>query len=191
MEAVHTAIANYYVLPLSLLPLPALPLQATHYLYLAPHLPRIPTASDVRSLFVVNVPFDATITHMKHLFSTQLGLSQGRIEDVQFESDKRQVLGHEPLTPPTSTEKRGKKRKRLSHVGPIEELRGAGLPHCWDRDLQPNGSTAVVIFVDRASLDAVLKAVKKAQKNSLSIIWGEGLVDLVPKLGSASQHPFS
>jgi len=186
IEAIPTAIASYHILPLSLLPLPALPQPATHYLYLAPHVPKIPTASAVRSLFVVNVPFDATIAHIKHLFSIQLGLSHGRIEDVQFASEKRPVLGHEPLAPPALMEKRGKKRKRLSHVGPIEELEGAGLPPCWDRDLELNGGTAVIIFVDRASMDAALKAVKKVQKNSISIIWGEGLEDVVPELGSTS-----
>lgn len=186
IEVVPTTIAGYQVLSLSLPPLPALPSTATHYLYLAPHMPKIPTASDARSLFVVNVPFDATIVHMKHLFSTQLGLSHGRIEDVQFASGKRRVLDHEALASHVSTEQRGKKRKRLSHAGPIEELEGAGFPPCWDRDLQLNGGTAVIIFVDRASMDAALKAVKKVQKNSIHIIWGEGLEDMVPKLGSAS-----
>lgn len=191
INVVPTTIAGYQVLSLSLPPLPALPQPATHYLYVASHVPKVPTASAVRSLFVINVPFDAAIAHIKHLFSTQLGLSHGRIEDVRFASEKKQVLGHEELASQTSTEKRGKKRKRLSHMGPIEELEGAALPHCWDRDLQLNGGTAVIIFVDRASMDAALKAVKKAQKNSIRIIWGDGLGDAVPELGSASWHPFA
>ena len=188
VQAVHTSVGGYQILPLSLPPLPALPKPATHYLYLTPHEPKIPTASAIRSLFVVNVPFDATEVHMKHLFSTQLGLSHGRIEDVQFASEKRRILSDEPPLSLASTEKRGKKRKRLPDVVPIEEHKGAGLPQSWNRDLQLNGGTAVITFVDRPSMDAALKAVKKARKDRKEVVWGEGLGNEVPRLGSASQY---
>lgn len=185
IEALHTAIAGYQVLPLSLPPLPCLRQPANHYLYLVPHEPKIPTASAVRSLFAVNVPFDATAAHIKNLFSIQLGLSHGRIEDVQFASEKRHVLIDEHPAPTVALNQRSKKRKRLPAVGPIEDLEGAGLPRSWDRELQLNGGTAVIVFVDRASADAALRAVRKAQKTNKNIAWGEGLEDKVPTLGSA------
>ena len=186
VDVVPTNIAGYHVLPLRLPPLPAWPKPATHYLYLIPHDPKIPTASAARSIFAVNVPFDATDTHMKHLFSTQLDLSHGRIEDVQFAPRKGRELNDEPPMPPAPTEKGGKKRKRLSDAGAIEEIEGTALPPIWDRDLQSNGGTAIVVFVDRASMDAALKAVRKALKNQREIVWGEGIGDAVPDLGSAS-----
>ena len=186
VDVVPTNIAGYHVLPLRLPPLPAWPKPATHYLYLIPHDPKIPTASAARSLFAVNVPFDATDTHMKNLFSTQLDLSHGRIEGVQFASRRGRELRDEPPTVAAPTEKRGKKRKRPSDAGAIQDIEGAALPQSWDRDLQSIGGTAVIVFVDRASMDAALKAVRKAQKNQREIVWGEGIGDAVPDLGSAS-----
>ena len=180
-------IAGYNILPLSLPPLPSFPEAATHYLYLVPHQPKIPTATASRSLFLVNVPFDSTETHIKHLLSIQIGLPAGRIEDVQFEGQRRKGSGmDESSGPKTHQNKKSKKRKRGSNGNTIEEMEGAALPPVWDRDLQTNGLTAIVLFVDRASMDAALKAVKSARKEQREPVWGEGLEGKVPALGSAS-----
>ena len=179
-------IAGYHVLPMSLPLLSKLPKPATHYLYLAPHDPKIPTPSAARSLFAVNVPFDATELHIKNLFSVQLELSHGRVEDVQFTSKKRQTPSNGLPTASVSVEKRGKKRKRHSDLGAIEDLEGAALPPTWDRDLQVNGGTAVIVFVDRASREAALKAVRKVTKHKKDITWGKGLEHSLPALGSTS-----
>ena len=181
-------IAGFHVLPLSLPSHPALPIPATHYLYLGPHQPKNPTPNAARSLFAVNVPFDATELHMKHLFSTQLDLSHGRIEEVQFAANKKRTVNDEPSALPEKAAKSGKKRKRLFDVVPIEDVEGASLPPTWDRDLQVIGGTAVIVFVDRASVDAAFKAVKRAQKHERKIVWGQGIEDKVPALGSASSH---
>lgn len=135
------SIAGYTILPLNLPPIPAFPVLAKHYLYIAPHEPKIPTPTASRSLFLVNVPFDATESHIKHLFSVQLGLSHGRIEDVQFAAAKRQAR-EKMHSFEAGVEKRGKKRKRLADQCPIEEVEGADLPETWDRTLQVNGGTA-------------------------------------------------
>lgn len=183
-------IAGYNILPLSLPPLPSFPEATTHYLYLVPHHPKIPTPTASRSLFLVNVPFDSTETHIKHLLSSQIGLPAGRIEDVRFEGQRRKVSGIDEASGlKASQHKKSKKRKRGSSGGTIEDLEGTALPSVWDRDLQTNGLTAVVLFVDRASMDAALKAVISTRKEKREPIWGEGLDDKVPALGSASWSP--
>ena len=184
---IPSQIAGYDVLPLSLPPLPSFPEAATHYLYIAPHQPKIPTPTASRSLFLVNVPFDSTETHIKHLLSTQIGLPAGRIEDVRFEGQRRKVSGMDEASGlKASQHKKIKKRKRGSSGGIIEDMEGTALPSVWDRDLQTNGLTAVVLFVDRASMDAALKAVKSTRKERRDPAWGEGLDDKVPALGSTS-----
>ena len=181
-------IAGYNVIPLSLPPLPSFPQAATHYLYLAPHQPKIPTPTASRALFLVNVPFDSTASHIKHLLSAQIGLPAGRIEDVQFEGQREKSSGmDEASIPKVNQNKKSKKRKRGNSVGVIEDMKGASLPSVWDRELQTNGLTAVVLFVDRASMDAALKAVKSIRKEGDELVWGEGLGGNIPALGSASQ----
>lgn len=180
-------IAGYNVIPLSLPPLPSFPQAATHYLYVAPHQPKIPTPTASRALFLVNVPFDSTVLHIKHLLSAQIGLPAGRIEDVQFEGQRKKSSGiDEASTPKVNQNKKSKKRKRGNSVGVIEDMEGASLPSVWDRELQTNGLTAVVLFVDRVSMDAALKAVKSTRKEGEELVWGEGLGGDIPALGSAS-----
>lgn len=189
MPSVPTSIAGYVVLPLSLPPIPSFPTSATHYLYLAPHEPKIPSPTASRSLFLVNVPFDATEAHIKHLFSSQLALSHGRVEHVLFEADKKRGYGDEgAVLEPATHEKRGNKRKRVAENGPIEDYEGAALPETWDRKLQHIGGTAVVLFVDKASMDAALKEAKKKRKEGRQIVWGEGVEEKLPKLGSTSRN---
>lgn len=190
-EPIPQQIAGYQILPLSLPPLPSYPTAATHYLYLAPHQPKIPLPTASRSLFLVNVPFDTTEGHIKHLLSSQIGLPAGRIEVVQFEGQRREgqrrkgSIANERGSADPKPVKKGKKRKRGSERGNLENVKGAALPSIWDRELQTNGLTAVVLFVDRASMDAALKAAKYSRTEGREIIWGKGLKGDVPALGSA------
>ena len=177
-------ISGYLIFPLSLPPLPSFPTAATHFLYLAKHEPKIPTVSTSRSLFLVNVPFDATDAHIKRLFSTQLDLPSGRIEDVKFEGEK---VVAEDMTIPLSTShtpaKKGKKRKRPLDAQKRPGIECAELPTTWDRQLKGFGRSAVVVFVDQASLDAVIRAVNKSRKDKKEPVWGEGLEESIPSLG--------
>ena len=88
--------------------------------------------------------------------------------------------------PTATSNKKSKKRKRGSGGINMDDMEGAELPSVWDRDLQTNGLTAVVLFVDRASMDAALKAVRSTRKEPRAPVWGEGLDDKVPALGFAS-----
>lgn len=177
-------ISDYLILPLALPPLPSFPTNATHFLYLAKHQPKTPTISSPRSLFLVNVPFDATDAHIKRLFSTQLDLPNGRIENVSFEGEKKMAQDVTVPAPTNSTlAKKGNKRKRAPDAQNSQILEAVELSPTWDRQLRGFGRTAVVVFVDRASLDALIRAVKKTRKNRKEPVWGEGLEDGLPSLG--------
>ena len=178
MAEIPLEISGYFVLPLALPVQRSFPTPATHYLYLRPHEPKIPTEDTPRSLFLVNVPFDATEIHFRHLFGTQL--DGGRVERVDFEGARSKS---KPAVAPPGPTKKGKKRKR-AEIQSMDEVEGAELPKVWDRELHHSGGTAVVVFVDRVSMDASLKAAKKAAKGGKKIVWGEGVEEKVPKLGS-------
>lgn len=177
-------ICGYLILPLSLPPLPSFPTAATHFLYLAKHQPKVPTISTSRSLFLVNVPFDASEAHIKRLLSTQVGLPSGRIENVNFEDGKRGSQDLTVLLSAGSTlAKKRRERKRPLDVQHGREIEGAKLPSTWDRQLRCLGRTAVVVFVDQASLDSVIRAVKRTRKEMIEPVWGEGVEDNMPSLG--------
>ena len=191
-------IEDYHVLPISLPALPSLPISATHYLYLKPHEPSVPTPESLRSLFLVNIPIDTTETHLKTLFSAQIDLPAGRILDVQFEGSTREKHSAS-AGPPTTTSVGGsssktKKRKRAAEKAEAEEAIAqqleAGFPPVWDRPVHRSGSTAIVVFVDKASMAAALKAVRAAIKSSKTITWGEGVEDHIPPLGVERMLPF-
>ncbi|KAL8729087.1 MAG: hypothetical protein Q9181_005121 [Wetmoreana brouardii] len=185
-EFVPSKISGYRILPISLPPLPSYPVTATHYLYLRPHEPKLPTPTAGRSLFLVNVPFDSTELHIKNLLSIQIGLPQGRVEEVQFEGGSRRRSGNvEGAAAQATKDKKGKKRRRGREDGDIEEIEGTALPTTWDRELRTNGLTAVVVFVDRPSMEAAHKAVMRASRSRELPVWGEGLEDKIPALGSA------
>ncbi|KAL4901801.1 hypothetical protein BDW74DRAFT_181519 [Aspergillus multicolor] len=176
-------IAGYTALPLNLQSTPAFSTPATHYLYLRPHEPRIPDADTPRSLFLVNAPIDTTDTHIRHLFGTQL--SAGRVERVDFEAAR---LGKKnggvqlALVQGTNVAK-SKKRKRVTADELENRLDEISFPSTWDRQLHRSGSHAIVVFVDKASMEASLKAAKKAARKASTITWGEGIEDRTPSLG--------
>ena len=180
-------IAGYTVLPVQLPPTPAFPKAATHYLYLRPHEPRIPDPDSPRSLFLVNVPIDTTELHLRHLFGKQL--LAGRVEKVHFEAVPTKKK-HELTTTQGSnvSKSSSKKRKRVTADELQNQLDDIELPSTWDRQLQKSGAHAIVVFVDRPSMEASLKAAAKAstskKSNTSDIIWGAGIgEDRLPSLG--------
>ena len=182
-------ISGYYVLPINLPPLASFPTPATHYLYLSPHEPKIATPTAPRSIFLVNVPFDATEAHIKALFSTQMELPSGRIEDLQFEGDKsKECRGSSDQSSLVIKGKKSKKRKRGAEEQSLDDVEGAQMPTTWDRELQRDRRTAVVTFVDRVSMETVIKAVKRTRKERKQLVWGEGVDEKLPTLGSASEY---
>lgn len=175
-------VADFTVLQLVLPTSSSLPEQckdAKHYIYVKPHAPSVPTATDERSLFIANVPIDATEGNMRALFAEQLGGSM--VERVEFDA----TIPAQPMHKRWKTdkpgneggEKRGKKRKRneeaLVAEGVVEDAESA-LPSIWPGKLRRSGSGAVVIFVDKRSARGAMKEVYKAVKDNKSIHWKSG-----------------
>ncbi|OCK85527.1 hypothetical protein K432DRAFT_342902 [Lepidopterella palustris CBS 459.81] len=167
-------VADYIILPLTLPSLPSLQTIAKHYLYIRPHAPKLPDPDSERSLFIANVPIDATEEGFRKLFAEQF--DGGRVERVEFEASV-------PQYPTTRKRKegsggqngvRGKKRKRddaeVVAEGVIEDEE-TRLPRVWGREVRESGSSAVVVFVDRASARGVMKEIEKAVKKGREIKW--------------------
>lgn len=172
---IPVTVNDFLVLPLLLPPTPAYHAHtATHYLYMRPNAPKVPSDSTPRELFLVNLPTDTTESHLRHLFASQLG--GARVESVAFEGAR---VG-KSISAPVAPVQQGKKRKRGAEA--FQE--GGDLPETWSRNVLRSGSSAVVTFVDQDSAKLALKEVKRAIKSRAEITWGEGLRDL-PDLGSA------
>ncbi|RDW81935.1 hypothetical protein BP6252_03047 [Coleophoma cylindrospora] len=178
MSKIPSTIADYAVLPIAIPPTPAYQVKTTHHVYVRPHAPKLPTVDDSRSLFLVNVPVDSTSPHFRAVFASLVGA--GRFESITFENERKNAPSSAVLAIEAT---RGKKRKRASEAD--VEL-DTGLPPTWDRALHKSGSTAVAVFADEKSAEAVLKAIKKLHKSGKGAfpVWGEGLTEKVPKLGS-------
>lgn len=174
-------VQDFVALPLQFSAQPAFPKDTTHYLYLRPNAPRIPTDETPRELFLVNVPVDATISNLRQLFAEHLG--GGRVEDVEFEDAR---VGKGIKAPVVRSDgKKGKKRKRGSDAaGETQEGEEVGLlPQSWDRELHRSGGTAVVRFIDQTSAQLALREAKKAAKSARRIPWAPAPTD--PELGEA------
>ncbi|RMZ78299.1 hypothetical protein DV737_g3947, partial [Chaetothyriales sp. CBS 132003] len=145
--------------------------QATvqHYLYLQPHDPAVPDQDAPRSLFLVNVPVTATEADLKHLFTTQL--EGGRIENVCL----AEIAPGRTAVAATRAARSSRKRKRMA----ADEIEGAldtySLPEVWPSEVNCSGGTAVVVFVDRPSMELTLKTARKAVKAGRQIKWRDGL----------------
>jgi ribosomal RNA-processing protein 7 len=175
-------VAEFTILALTLPTLPGLPAQyqdAKHYIYVKPQATSIPTKSDERSLYVVNVPIDATESNVRALFADQLGGSM--VERVEFDSP----MPAQPMykrwkadKPQAGEDKRGKKRKRSDEEALVAEGvvddEDSALPRLWPGALSKSGSGAVVVFVDKGSARGALKEIQKAAKEGRSIMWKSG-----------------
>ena len=179
---VATTVNDFVVLPLRCPALPSFPKETAHHLYLRANTPKVPTVDTPRELFLVNVPIDATETHIRSLFADQLG--GARIENVAFEGAR---VGKGITAPVAPAQK--KKRKRGDDQENGEEDTSAAqvghLPETYDRSVHRSGSTAVASFVDKASAELALKEAKKAIKAGKTITWAAGIESKCPPLGSA------
>lgn len=190
MAPIPKTIGDFSVLPLSIPPLPSYPHATTHHLYIRRHEPKNPTPDDARSLFVTNVPVDSTEPHFRAIVASLVGA--GRFESIHFEADKK--------TSPASLEPA--QAARLSAVASRKRKRGGGddsdededdedieeqiarLPTQWTRQVHRSGSTAVILLADEKSAELVLKAVAKLHKTKKFPVWGDGVTEKVPPLGS-------
>ena len=177
MAKVPKSVGAFVVLPIEFPSSSLLPIASRHYIYLKQHEPPIPDPDASRSLFVANLPVTATELHLRHLFGTQL--AAGRVERVEFGDP----LSHPGADRTKLNLQHGRKRKRVTEEDMKIELQAHRLPNIWTRTLRLSGSHALVVFVDQPSLEASLKAAKRANKLSSRIIWGQGIEGKVSELG--------
>ncbi|KAF1946817.1 hypothetical protein EJ02DRAFT_499677 [Clathrospora elynae] len=187
-KATPKTVADFTILPLTLPALPGLPEShgdAKHYMYIKPNEQNIATADDERSLFIANVPIDASESNIRALFQEQLGGAM--VERVEFDGPVPALPLHKRWKGDRPTkedmggaeEKRGKKRKRTEDAaviaeGVVEDADSA-LPKLWKSEVRRSGSGAVVVFVDKKSARGALKEVQKAVKDgSKTITWKTG-----------------
>lgn len=178
-----STVADFTVLPLTLPTLPGLPAahaSTQHYLYVKPHSPSAYTASAERSLFLANIPIDASEANIRALFAEQLG--GARVESVDFDASvparplhkrwKQDRRGEDD-----GEEQRGKKRKRnepeVVAEGVVEDEESA-LPALWAGEVRRSGSAAVVVFVDKRSARGALKEIQAAVRSSRVVEWKNG-----------------
>lgn len=189
MAPLPKTIGDFSVLPLNIPQLPSFPHPATHCLYVRAHEPKNPSPDDARSLFVTNVPVDSTEPHFRAIIASLVG--PGRFESIQFAADKKvSAVSREPAEAARLAAFVSKKRKRSefddsdddSDKNLEEEI--ARLPTTWTRPLRRSGSTAVILLADDKSVDLVLKAISKVHKSKKFPVWGEGVQEKVPALGS-------
>jgi ribosomal RNA-processing protein 7 len=176
-------IQSFTILPILLPAIPSLPKQQpTHYLYIRPDAPKIPTPTTPRTLFLANIPVTTTETHLKHLFSTQL--SAGRVEKVEFPHSTG--YNAQPSANSNEAAKQSRKRKRGPDIPALEAaLLNTTLPATWPSEIHNSGSTALVVFADKASAELTMKVVKKAAKSGTKVLWADGLdTSKLPTLGS-------
>ncbi|KAI9791709.1 MAG: Ribosomal RNA-processing protein 7 [Peltula sp. TS41687] len=165
---------------------------AVHYIYCRRHEPKVAGPDDDRTLFVVNVPIDATETHLRHLFTS---LGGGRVELVKFEgarSTSKPAIAPAVVVRPKPQHQQKKKRKRDDDDdddddsgAPSDTKAEAGdLPDTRDRELHRSGGTALVVFVDKPALEASVKAVARRAGKAAAAKWVDVAEDKVPALGS-------
>jgi ribosomal RNA-processing protein 7 len=185
-RATPKTVGDFTVLPLTLPTLPGLPEScndAKHYIYVKPQEQNIATADDDRSLFVANIPVDASESTIRALFQEQLGGMM--VERVDFDASVPAETMHKRWK--SDAPKKdvgggggGKKRKRTNAddaaviaEGVVEDADSA-LPKLWNTALRRSGSGAVIVFVDKKSARGALKEVQRAVKEGRTITWTSG-----------------
>jgi ribosomal RNA-processing protein 7 len=191
-QNIPTKVGSFTVLALTLPKLSGLPTaysdDAKHYLYIQPHAPSSATATTDRTLFIANIPIDATEANIRDLFTSQLDGS--RVSHVEFETAIPAAVVHKRWkgdSAPGAKAKAGVKRKReddekkkddreIVAEGVVEDEKSA-LPRTWKGEVRMGGSSAVVVFVDRRSMAGAWKEVKRVAKEGGKVRWkgGEGV----------------
>ncbi|CRK34355.1 hypothetical protein BN1708_006347, partial [Verticillium longisporum] len=174
---------GFTVFPIQMPAVPSCPITAIHEIRLRRNTPKIPTAIDGRSLFLKNVPVDASEAHFRAVFSHLVG--PGRFESIAFEGERRRRLELDPASAAKISalvKKRKRDEQEAEEHAREEEL--ALLPETWTRRIHKSGDSAIVLMADEKSVDQVLKAIGKAKKKNKMPVWGEGVASDTPELGA-------
>ncbi|KAM0526389.1 hypothetical protein ACHAPS_003842 [Verticillium nonalfalfae] len=174
---------GFTVFPIQMPAVPSCPITAIHEIRLRRNTPKIPTAIDGRSLFLKNIPVDASEAHFRAVFSHLVG--PGRFESIAFEGERRRRLELNPASAAKISalvKKRKRDEQELEEHAREEE--SALLPETWTRRIHKSGGSAIVLMADEKSVDQVLKAIGKTKKKNKMPVWGEGVASDTPELGA-------
>lgn len=182
MAPLESSSDQFSVLSIRIPSTPAFPHSAVHEVRVRRNAPKIPTANDSRSLFLKNVPADGTEPHFRSVFTQLVGA--GRFETITFDDEASISHTYDPAqATKINTIARKRKREDLEAEERERERNETQLPQIWSRRLHTSSSTAIVLLADEKSVQLVLKAIAKANKNKKYPVWGEDIADDVPSLG--------
>ncbi|QDS70806.1 hypothetical protein FKW77_004639 [Venturia effusa] len=183
--SIPAKVQDFTVLPVQLPPSLSCPSKTTqHYLYLrrdAPKPGEEPTLDTKRSLFVANLPIDATENNLRKLFKGIAGAGVERVEFDEYTQRPRRglILGGEMVVQGTVVKidadtGRGKKRKRGAD-GEEEvvkrRMEEIALPEVWDRRVLRGRGCCVVVFVDEGSREVALKECARVKRKGRVVEW--------------------
>lgn len=169
------ALEDYIIVPVKIPSTLTSTSDVTHHLYIRQNTPKFPAEDDQRTLFVANVPIDATQAHFKALFAP-LG---GRTENIRFHSvqDTSKYIEPEDIPMELDTVEDATFSKEVKRL-----KRASVLPALWNRAVLRSGSNAYITFVDASECSVVLKSLRTG---SQTLVWGAGVPrDRVPPLGA-------
>lgn len=152
-----------------------------HILFVRPHEPKIPTPESSRSLFVVNVPVDATAAHLRSVLTSQELATPGqpafKISNITFEDAA-------PLRKSFRTAT-SRKRKRSARDG--DDPLALTLPSTFSRQLHTPGGTAIVTYASERDAEAAYRAIQRSSRKGYALEWPSisALSSAIPVLGSA------
>ena len=169
--------AGFAVLSVTLPKSTAYPREVKHYLFIKRQESPDEEERSERSLFITNIPSLTSELHIKSLFKTQL--QAGLVDQVVF-SDEVNVR---ESSKPSQNNRNSRKRKRITADDLDHSLESYTLPPTSTDIPHVLGSNCIAVFVDKASADVALKAVKKAAKLETQLDWGEGIEEQLPPVG--------
>lgn len=187
MENKKPSLSAYTILAASLPVVPSFPTPATHYMYLRKDTPSssTPTPDALRSVFIANIPIDATENTLRAFFKQ---INGARVERVDFEEDLA-VLSVRERGILVKGQKWNDKVARLQNTAGMkkrkredDEKESNVLPSTWSVKVRKSGENAVVVFVDKATAELVLKEARALSRRNKSVPWIQ-----VEELGLASQ----
>ncbi|TQS31763.1 hypothetical protein Golomagni_07945, partial [Golovinomyces magnicellulatus] len=175
---------EFVILPIEIPAEPSFPQSAIHQVRIRRNAPKIPTANDSRSLFLKNIPTDSTEPHFRAVFTQLVGA--GKFESITFDDESSTALSFDPIRATKITDMARKRKRDEVEAEERQKLDAAAiLPQIWTRQLHRSSGTAVVLLADDKSVQLVLKAIAKVNKSKKYPVWGEGLPDDLPELGTS------
>jgi ribosomal RNA-processing protein 7 len=167
VDSDKNSLSSFTILTLSLPSSPAFPASAKHYLYIRADSPKHPTDNTPRSIFVANIPVDASESSIRTLFKQ---INGARVAEVVFEHNVKDS-GPTVQGDTWGIDTAGKKKRKRQEIEAASLEDDYALPSTWALKLKKSGSSATVVFVDRSTAESVLKEARRMAKKGEKLHW--------------------